>query len=97
MSTTTQATLDVLRRAEELARTHNDGQLADDLYGLGCALGSSGGNHKGDLIVVAWSEDSREWTVSARASDEHDWSSQEGDEGELDDLLSIARDVATGG
>lgn len=35
------ATLDILRQAEEFARTHGNSQLANRLYGLGCALGSS--------------------------------------------------------
>jgi hypothetical protein len=50
-----------------------------------------------DLIVVSWDEDNREWEVSARPSGTDEWSVFEGAEDELDTLLSLARDLATGG
>lgn len=50
-----------------------------------------------DFIVAACNPDTLEWTVSARASIESDWSTFEGAEDELDTLMSLARDVATGG
>jgi len=50
-----------------------------------------------DLIIVAWCEEKRSYRVSARASHDDDWSLFEGDENELDELLSLARDVMTGG
>lgn len=50
-----------------------------------------------DLIVVSWDDNAREWEVSARAHGTAEWSVFEGAEDELDTLLSLARDVATGG
>lgn len=50
-----------------------------------------------DLIVASWDEENREWEVSARPSGTGEWSVFEGAEDELDTLMSLARDVATGG
>jgi hypothetical protein len=50
-----------------------------------------------DVLVVSWDDVNREWEVSARASGTDQWSVLEGAEDELDTLLSIARDVVTGG
>jgi hypothetical protein len=51
-----------------------------------------------DLLVVSWDPDNREWQVSARADgDDETWSVFEGAEDELDTLMSLARDVVTGG
>lgn len=95
---TTNAALHVLSRAEQLARTAGHPQLADDLYGLGCALGSNE-NRDGwaDLIIMSYSESAERWSVSARASGDSEWVTHEGSAEELDTLMSLARDVATGG
>lgn len=49
------------------------------------------------LMIVSWHEANRTWRVASRPSARVNWVTQEGGEGELDTLLSIARDVATGG
>lgn len=54
-------------------------------------------NDHNDLIMVSWSELNREWQVSARRSPDDEWSTLKGGEEELDNLMSMARDVATGG
>jgi hypothetical protein len=50
-----------------------------------------------DLITVSFHPSDRTWCVRARADVDQDWDHFEGSEGELDELLSLARDVATGG
>jgi hypothetical protein len=49
------------------------------------------------LIEVEWHTEDRRWTVRARATEMDSWSVWMGSEDELDQLLSVARDVATGG
>lgn len=49
------------------------------------------------LIEVIWNPSQRSYVVKARASSQSDWNYFDGDEEELDDLLSIARDCMTGG
>lgn len=51
-----------------------------------------------ELMTVRWDEDTRRWTIDARAGADVDaWSSFEGDESELDTLLGLGRDIITGG
>ena len=53
---------------------------------------------KRDLMIVSWDPDTEVWEVSARADGESDsWSAWEGNDDELDTLLSLGRDVMTGG
>lgn len=48
------------------------------------------------LIEIDWHRTGR-WLVRARASGADSWSAWIGDEGDLDELMALARDVATGG
>lgn len=50
-----------------------------------------------DLIIVAYSPEHETYAVSARPSAEHDWTLFEGSAEEIDTLMSLARDVMTGG
>lgn len=50
-----------------------------------------------DVLVVSWDDENREWEVCARAHGQEEWSVFEGAEDELDTLMSLARDVVTGG
>jgi len=50
-----------------------------------------------ELMTVMWSPYYQEWHVCARSSVSDGWSVFEGAEDELDTLLSLARDVVTGG
>lgn len=50
-----------------------------------------------ELITVSFDPSGRTWSVHARADVDQDWDHFDGPEGELDDLLALARDVATGG
>lgn len=50
-----------------------------------------------ELIKVTWHPKDRTWTVGARASSQSEWSIFDDAEDQLDELLGIARDVATGG
>lgn len=52
---------------------------------------------KEDQIIVAFDPHNREYSVSARASENEEWTSFEGPEEEIDELMSLARDVMTGG
>lgn len=52
---------------------------------------------KEDQIIVAFNPLNREYSVSARASEDDEWSTFEGAEHEIDTLMSMARDVMTGG
>jgi len=49
------------------------------------------------LMEVEWDPERGLWSVAARSHGEADWSMFEGGESELDTLLSLARDVMTGG
>jgi hypothetical protein len=49
------------------------------------------------LIEVFWAPTTRQYKVYARTSGDDDWSRFDGDENEVDTLLSLARDVMTGG
>jgi hypothetical protein len=49
------------------------------------------------VAEVHWCEETRSWTVQARAGEGSGWTHYDGHEGELDDLLAIARDTMTGG
>lgn len=49
------------------------------------------------LIEVYWDPNNGTWSVSSRPHGKADWVTLIGAEGELDTLLSIARDVVTGG
>jgi hypothetical protein len=50
------------------------------------------------LMTVWWDDVDKGWTVSARPDGSvEDWSTWDGDESELDALLSLGRDVMTGG
>lgn len=49
------------------------------------------------LIEVKWDEVNHAWSVYARRSRDDDWEEFTGAEAELDTLMSLARDVVTGG
>ena len=50
-----------------------------------------------ELITVDWDEQERRWRVASRSSVDQPWTSYEGAEAELAELLALAHDVATGG
>jgi hypothetical protein len=49
------------------------------------------------LMEVYWNPASESWSISSREHGNATWVTHEGRADELDDLLSIARDVMTGG
>lgn len=49
------------------------------------------------LIRVTWLPASGQWDVEARPAIGQEWVSHQGGESELDSLLSLARDIVTGG
>lgn len=55
------------------------------------------GNRHVKLMEVHWCEETRTWTVQARAGEGSPWADWDGAEDDLDDLLSLARDEMTGG
>lgn len=50
-----------------------------------------------DVLIISWDDENREWEVSARPHGTAGWSVFEGAEDELDTLMSLGRDVVTGG
>lgn len=50
-----------------------------------------------DVLIVSWDDANREWEVSARSDGTAEWSVFEGAEDELDTLMSLGRNVVTGG
>lgn len=49
------------------------------------------------LIEFDWDESTRTWMVKARADGQQCWSVWTGDENDLDELMTLARDTVTGG
>ena len=49
------------------------------------------------LIEVWWREESRTWRVDCRPDASVSWSSFDGEESELHELLCLAHDLVTGG
>lgn len=55
-----------------------------------------GGHRYVKLAEVHWCEETRSWTVQARSGEGAAWVDWDGDDGDLDALLELARDEMTG-